>query len=65
MPAPTRDLTGTVVAITGASAGIGAAATRLLVEAGATRGAEYTEFGSTWVVMADPEGNELCVAEHA
>lgn len=35
MPAETRDLTGTVVAITGASAGIGAAATRLLVEAGA------------------------------
>ena len=35
MPAETRDLTGTVVAITGATAGIGAAATRLLVEAGA------------------------------
>ena len=35
MPAQTRDLTGTVVAITGATAGIGAAATRLLVEAGA------------------------------
>lgn len=35
MPAETRDLTGTVVAITGASAGIGAAAARLLVEAGA------------------------------
>ena len=35
MPAETRDLTGTVVAITGATAGIGAAAARLLVEAGA------------------------------
>lgn len=35
MPAETRDLAGTVVAITGATAGIGAAATRLLVEAGA------------------------------
>ena len=35
MPAETRDLTDTVVAITGASAGIGAAAARLLVEAGA------------------------------
>jgi 3-oxoacyl-[acyl-carrier protein] reductase len=35
MPAETRDLTGTVVVITGATAGIGAAATRLLVEAGA------------------------------
>lgn len=35
MPAQTRDLTDTVVAITGASAGIGAASARLLVEAGA------------------------------
>ncbi len=35
MPAETRDLTGTVVAITGATAGIGAAAARQLVEAGA------------------------------
>ena len=35
MPAETRSLTDTVVAITGASAGIGAAATRLLVEEGA------------------------------
>ena len=35
MPAETRDLSGTVVAITGATAGIGAAAARLLVEAGA------------------------------
>lgn len=35
MPAETRDLAGTVVAITGATAGIGGAATRLLVEAGA------------------------------
>lgn len=35
MPAETRDLSGTVVAITGASAGIGAASARLLVEAGA------------------------------
>jgi NADP-dependent 3-hydroxy acid dehydrogenase YdfG len=35
MPAETRDLTSTVVAITGASSGIGAAAARLLLEAGA------------------------------
>lgn len=35
MPAESRDLTGTVVAVTGASAGIGAATVRLLVEAGA------------------------------
>jgi NADP-dependent 3-hydroxy acid dehydrogenase YdfG len=35
MPAETRDLTDTVVAITGGTSGIGAAAARLLVEAGA------------------------------
>ena len=35
MPAEKRDLTGTVVAITGASSGIGAATARLLGEAGA------------------------------
>jgi 3-oxoacyl-[acyl-carrier protein] reductase len=35
MPAETRDLTDTVVAITGAGSGIGAAAARLLVEEGA------------------------------
>ncbi len=35
MPYPTRDLTGSVVAITGATAGIGAAAASQLVEAGA------------------------------
>lgn len=35
MPAQTRDLATTVVAVTGASSGIGAATARLLVEAGA------------------------------
>lgn len=35
MPYPTRDLAGSVVAITGATAGIGAAAANQLVEAGA------------------------------
>jgi len=35
MPAQVRDLSSTVVAVTGASSGIGAATTRLLVEAGA------------------------------
>jgi NADP-dependent 3-hydroxy acid dehydrogenase YdfG len=35
MPAETRDLTDTAVAVTGASAGIGAATARLLLEAGA------------------------------
>ncbi|KRE60235.1 SDR family oxidoreductase [Nostocoides sp. Soil756] len=35
MPAPTRDLTGTVVVVTGAGGGIGGATARLAVEAGA------------------------------
>ena len=33
-----------------------------LVELGATRVAEADEYGYTWTVMADPEGNEFCVA---
>jgi hypothetical protein len=33
-----------------------------LVEAGATRHDQHTEFGATWVVMSDPEGNEFCVS---
>ncbi len=45
MPAPVRDLSSTVVAVTGASSGIGAATARLLVEAGAlvALGARRTE----------------------
>ncbi len=33
-----------------------------LVELGATRVEEHTEYGLSWVVMSDPEGNEFCVA---
>ena len=33
-----------------------------LVELGATRVADMDEYGYTWTVMADPEGNEFCVA---
>ena len=32
-----------------------------LVEAGATRVGEMSELGEYWVVLQDPEGNELCV----
>lgn len=32
-----------------------------LVAAGATKVEERSEFGSTWTVMNDPEGNEFCV----
>ena len=36
-----------------------------LVELGATRVSEapYSEHGSTWVLMTDPEGNEFCVCD--
>jgi predicted enzyme related to lactoylglutathione lyase len=36
-----------------------------LVELGATRVSEdrYREHGSTWILMADPEGNEFCVCD--
>jgi hypothetical protein len=33
-----------------------------LVELGATRVADADEYGYRWTVMADPEGNEFCVA---
>jgi Glyoxalase-like domain len=34
-----------------------------LVDLGATRVADVDEYGYTWTVMADPEGNEFCVAK--
>jgi catechol 2,3-dioxygenase-like lactoylglutathione lyase family enzyme len=33
-----------------------------LVGLGATRVDDVEEFGYTWTVMADPEGNEFCIA---
>ena len=34
-----------------------------LVDLGATRVDDADEYGYTWTVMADPEGNEFCVAK--
>jgi hypothetical protein len=34
-----------------------------LVGLGATRVADMDEYGYKWTVMADPEGNEFCVAK--
>ena len=34
-----------------------------MVELGATRVEEHHEYGISWVVMNDPEGNEFCVAQ--
>ena len=31
---------------------------------GATRGETHAEYGVTWTVLHDPEGNELCIAQH-
>lgn len=33
-----------------------------LVALGATRVDEHEEYGHTWTVLRDPEGNEFCVA---
>jgi predicted enzyme related to lactoylglutathione lyase len=33
-----------------------------VVDLGATRVADMEEYGYTWTVMMDPEGNEFCVA---
>lgn len=38
-----------------------AAGANRLVGLGATRGQTFEEFGSHWIVMTDPEGNEFCV----
>lgn len=35
-----------------------------LVHLGATRHDTRHEYGTEWTVMTDPEGNELCVAQH-
>lgn len=34
-----------------------------LIELGATQVSDMEEYGYTWTVMADPEGNEFCVAK--
>ncbi len=33
-----------------------------LIELGATRGPDHEEYGHSWTVMADPEGNAFCIA---
>jgi 3-oxoacyl-[acyl-carrier protein] reductase len=74
MPAETRSLAGTVVAVTGASAGIGRATARLLVEAGAKvaitarreeRLAELeTELGSDSIVCVVGDIAEAATSTH-
>jgi catechol 2,3-dioxygenase-like lactoylglutathione lyase family enzyme len=33
------------------------------VELGASRGERRNEFGMNWIVMRDPEGNEICICD--
>jgi predicted enzyme related to lactoylglutathione lyase len=33
------------------------------VELGATRGEFFKEYGISWIVMRDPEGNEVCLCD--
>jgi hypothetical protein len=33
-----------------------------LVDLGAKRGDDHDEHGLSWTVLADPEGNEFCIA---
>jgi 3-oxoacyl-[acyl-carrier protein] reductase len=61
MPAETRDLSSTVVAVTGASAGIGAATARLLVEAGA-RVAVQARRKDRLAQLVDELGSDTAVA---
>jgi len=46
----------------GTAPSVGAEVARL-VDLGATRVADMEEYGYTWTVMADPEGNEFCIAK--
>lgn len=34
-----------------------------MLDLGATKVGEYDEWGSEWVTMRDPEGNEVCIAQ--
>lgn len=40
------------------------AATARSEELGATRGLDVSEYGMTWRVMTDPEGNPFCLTRH-
>jgi len=41
-----------------------AAAAERLEALGATVQGEHSEAGLSWIVLADPEGNEFCIGEH-
>ena len=41
------------------------AAVRRVVDLGGTKLDEFSEYGITWAVMADPDGNEFCLVRHS
>jgi predicted enzyme related to lactoylglutathione lyase len=41
------------------------AAVRRVVGLGGTKLDEISEYGITWAVMADPDGNEFCLVQHS
>jgi predicted enzyme related to lactoylglutathione lyase len=41
------------------------AAVQSAVGLGGTRLAKISEYGITWAVMADPDGNEFCLVRHS
>jgi predicted enzyme related to lactoylglutathione lyase len=41
------------------------AAVERVVDLGGTRLEEISEYGIRWAVMADPDGNEFCLVQHA
>jgi len=41
------------------------AAVRRVVDLGGTKLDEFSEYGITWAVMADPDGNEFCLVQHS
>ena len=42
-----------------------AAAAQRVVDLGGTKLDEFSEYGITWAVMADPDGNEFCLVQHS
>ena len=39
-------------------------AVQRVVDLGGTKLDEFSEYGITWAVMADPDGNEFCLVQH-
>ena len=40
-------------------------AVQRVVDLGGTKLDEISEYGITWAVMADPDGNEFCLVRHS